>query len=95
MSIVDFQRYFAVCVDLGGDVDVDADVDVLKLRIHQRIDAHAADAGLERSRGDRDSVADFERSFLTIHRTNLRVLNQLGVAVAEQSAVKVAGEIVT
>jgi hypothetical protein len=34
-------------VDARGDVDVDADVDVLELRINERVDTDAANAGLE------------------------------------------------
>ena len=41
------QRDFAVGVDARRDVDVDADVEILELRVDQRVDADAADAGLE------------------------------------------------
>ena len=65
--------------------DIHADVEVLELSIHQRVDADAADAGLERSGGNRDAVTDFEGGFLAIESTNLRILNQFGVAVAHDS----------
>src|ERR1700676_5376118 len=78
------QRHLAVGVDLGRDIDVYADVEILELRVHQRVDADAADAGLEGARRDRYAVADLERSFLAIHGANLRFLNELGAGVAEQ-----------
>ena len=43
----DFQRDFASGMHLGRNVNVYADIKILKLGIHQGIDAHAADAGLE------------------------------------------------
>ena len=41
------QRDFAVGVHVRRDVDVDADVEILELRVDQRVDADAANAGLE------------------------------------------------
>ena len=43
----DLQRDFAAGMHLGRDVNVHADIGVLKLGIDERIDAHAADAGLK------------------------------------------------
>ena len=80
----DLQRDLAVGVDPRGDINVDADIEILELRVDQRVDAHAADSGLEGSGRDRDAVTDLERSFLAIQGADLRILNQLGVAVAHQ-----------
>src|SRR5215472_4852573 len=80
----DLQSDFAVGVHVRRYVDVDADIQILKLRVHQRVDSDATDAGLERSSRDGDPIADFQRSFLAIERANLRILNQLGIAVAHQ-----------
>src|ERR1017187_9910722 len=41
-------RYFAVVVHLGSQIHVHAYIDESELRIHQRVDAHAADARLDR-----------------------------------------------
>ena len=68
-------------MDVRSDVDIDADVEILELRIDQRVDADAADAGLERSGGDGNLVADLQRSFLAVEGANLGILNELGVAV--------------
>ena len=65
----------------GRDVDIHAHVEILELRIHERVDAHAADARLERSGRDRHAVADLERGFLPVESANLRILNEFGVAV--------------
>ena len=43
----DLQRDFAPGVHLGRDVDVYADIKILELCIHQRINAHTSDTGLE------------------------------------------------
>ena len=82
ISMVIFSVTSPVGVHVRRDVDVHADIEVLKLRIDQRVDADAADAGLERSGGDRHALADLERGLLIIEGANLRILNQLGVAVA-------------
>ena len=79
-----FQGHVAVVMNAGRDVDVDANVNILKLCINERINADAADTGLERSRGHRDAVADLERGLLVVEGANLRVLDDLGVAVAQQ-----------
>ena len=79
----DLQRHLAVGVDLGRDVDVHADIEILKLCIDQRVDADAADAGLEGTSRHRDAIADLERSFLAVDRANLRLLNELGAGVTE------------
>ena len=73
---------FAIGMNVRSDVDVHADVEILELRVDQRVDADAADARLERSSGDGNPVTNFQRSFLSIESANLRILNQLGVAVA-------------
>jgi len=41
ISIVNLQSHFAVSVYVRGYVDIYADIQVLKLRVHQRVDAHA------------------------------------------------------
>ena len=68
-------------MNVGSDVDVYADVDVLELRIDQRVDTDAADAGLKRSGRNRNAVADLERGLLPVESANLRILDELGVAV--------------
>ena len=52
------QRYLVGAVHMRSDVDVDANVDVVELGVDQRVDAYAADAGLERSSGHRDALAN-------------------------------------
>src|SRR5262249_8021399 len=62
-------------------VDVHADVDVVELRVHQWVDTYAANAGLERSRRDRHTLAELERRLLSIERAYLRLLQNLRCAV--------------
>ena len=80
----DFERDFAAGMNLGRDIDVYANVKVLKLGVDQRVDAYAADAWLKRPESHRNVVADLERCLLSIDCADLRVLDQLGVAVAKQ-----------
>ena len=56
----DLESDFSPSVDLGSDVNIDADVQVLKLRVHQRIDTDSADAGLERTRRNRDAITNLQ-----------------------------------
>ena len=58
---------------------------ILELRVDERVDADAANAGLERSGRDRDPVANLQRSLLAVKRANLGILNQLRVALAHYS----------
>ena len=66
------------------DQDVHADIEKRELRVDQRVDAHAADAGLEAAGGVRHLVADIELHLKTIHRADLRRLQHLAVSVVEQ-----------
>src|ERR1700704_1742381 len=54
------ERDFATGVDVRRDIDVDADIEVLELGVDERVDADAADTGLERTSGHGHPVADFE-----------------------------------
>src|SRR5208283_3849877 len=47
-------------VHVRCDVDVDANVDVVELGVDQRVDADAADAGLERTGRDRHPLTDLQ-----------------------------------
>ena len=59
----------------GGDVNIHAHIKILKLSVHQRVDADTADAGLERSRRHRHAIANFERGLLSVKRAYLWILN--------------------
>ncbi len=83
MSIATLRVIFVVGMNLGRDVDVDADVQILELGIDQRVNTDAANAGLERAGGYRDAVADLQRSLLAIQGADLRVLDELHIAVTE------------
>ena len=73
-------------MDVRCDVNVHAHIEILKLRVDQRVNAHASNAGLKRSRRDRHAIADLQRSLLPIKRANLRILDKFGVGVAQQRA---------
>src|SRR6185437_16108577 len=75
---------FVDAVHMRRDVDVHTDVDVVELRIDQRVDAHAADARLERSGRNRHAFTDLQGGFLPVRRTNFRLLDELAAAVAHQ-----------
>ena len=62
---------------------VHTDVDIGELCIHQGVDTHAADAGLETAGSGGLAVADFERGLYVVHGAELRRLQDLGVGVAE------------
>ena len=79
----DLESDFAIGMHMRRDIDIDADIQILELRIDQRVDTHPADAGLERSSRDRHTVANLQRSLLPVQRANLRILNKLGVALAQ------------
>ena len=70
-------RDIAVFVHARRDFHVDADIDVGELRVHQRIDADAADARLEAAGGGRLAVADLQRRLHVIHGAQLRRLQHL------------------
>ncbi len=78
------QRYLVGAVNVRRDVDVDADIDVVELRIDQRIDAHAADARLKRSGSHWNTLSDLERCLLAVEGANLRLLQDLRIAVVVQ-----------
>ena len=79
------QRDFpAARMYVGRNINVNAYVEVLELRVHQGIDAHSADARLERPRRDRNTVTDLQRCLLPVQSANLRVLNQLSAAIGEE-----------
>ena len=80
----DLEGYRAIRVYLGRYVNVYAHVEILKLGIDQRVNADAANAGLERPGCHRNALTDFQRGFLAIDCPNLRLLDQLGGAVREQ-----------
>ena len=79
----DLQRDIAVRMDTGRHVNVYAHIEILKLGVNQRVNADATDARLERTCGYRDAVTNLERSLLPIDGTDLRVLDQLCIAVGE------------
>ncbi len=83
ISIVRCRETLAVGVDGWRSLNFDADIRVLELGVDQWVNAHAADAGLERTGGNRIPFADLGRRLLPIDRANLRILQQLGVAVAK------------
>ena len=64
--MVTFRVTSRLACTVRRDVHVHADVDVLELRIDQRVDADAADAGLERTGGHRHPVADLQRRLLLV-----------------------------
>src|SRR5262249_49205819 len=66
------------------DQDVHSDIEEGELRVDQRIDADAADAGLEAAGSVGYFVADIELHFKTIHRADLRRLQDFAVGVIEQ-----------
>ena len=66
-------------MDLGRQRDVHAYVRVLKLRVHERVDAHPADTGLETPRRNRNSVTDAQLGLLVVRGTNPRGLKQVVV----------------
>src|SRR5262249_623053 len=73
------------------DVDIYADVEILELRIYEWIDSHSTDTGLERSGGHRNSTGHFERRLQTIRCSNLRVLQQLAVAIRKEKVQRCLG----
>ena len=71
---IDVHGDFAVVVHARRQVHVHAHVDVGELGVDQRVDADAADAGLEAAGGGGLAVADLERGLLVVHRAELRRL---------------------
>ncbi len=80
----DLQRDLVEPVHAGCNVDIHADINVVELSIDQRIDADTADARLERAGGHRHALANLQRSLLTVGSTDLRLLDKLATAVAQQ-----------
>src|ERR1019366_8032740 len=80
----EFQGYLVEPVHVRCDVDIYADVNIVELSVNQRVDADAADAGLERTAGHGYTLADLQRSLLTIRGTDLRLLDELAAAVTHQ-----------
>ena len=85
-------RHVPVRVDLRREGDVDAHVLVVELRVDQRVDAHAAHAGLEAAGSDRNAVSYPEIGLLVVRRSHARRLQQFGVGVAEQRAEDEVGQ---
>src|ERR1700678_4203374 len=77
----DLQGHFPVRVHVRRDIDIYTDIKVLELSVHQWVDTHATDAGLERSGSYRHAFADLERRLLIVERAHLRVLQHLSIAV--------------
>jgi hypothetical protein len=69
---------------LWGYVNVYADVEILKLGVHQWVDANTTNARLKGPGRYRHAITDFQRSFLAIHGANLRLLQELSIAVRHQ-----------
>src|SRR5271166_810196 len=80
----DFQRDLIGSMTVRRHINVHANVDVVELCINQRIDADAADAGLERSGSYRHALPDLERGLLAVQSTNLRLLQDLCITVVVQ-----------
>src|SRR6266446_561107 len=78
------QSNFPSGMHAGSDVNVDADIKVLKLGIDERIDSHSTNAGLKRTRRYRHAIADLQRRLLPVQSADLWILDELGVAVAQQ-----------
>ena len=91
---VHVQRDIAVIVHARRDFHVDADIDEGELRVDQRIDADAADAGLEAAGGGGLAVADFERRLHVVHGAQLRRLQHLRVGVAQHRCSRAPGMVV-
>ena len=78
------QRHFVSSVNMRRDIDIHADVNVIELRVDQRIDADATDSGLKRAGRHRNTLADLQRSLLSVKGTYLWLLQDLGIAVGIQ-----------
>ena len=89
---VDVHRDVAILMDVRQKLDVDADVDKVELRIDQRVDAHAPDAGLEAAGGSRLALADLQGGFHSVDRAELRGLQDLCLSVGQRQLQKSAGQ---
>src|SRR5712692_3765426 len=69
-------------MDMRNDVNVYTDIQVLELSVDQR--AHTPSSRAERTRGDRYTIANLQRGLLIVQRSNFRILNHFGIAVAHQ-----------
>src|ERR1019366_10586634 len=77
------EGYIAVVVHPRRDLHVDADIDEGELRVDQRVDADAADAGLETAGGGGLPVADLQGRLQIVHGPQLRGLQHLGSGIAQ------------
>src|SRR5262249_8092459 len=89
---LDVHGDFAVIVHARVDLHIHADVNVIELRIDQRVDADAADAGLEAAGGGGLAVADLELGWDVIDRAELRALENLRGGVAEHGLQERVGD---
>jgi len=85
------QSHFALGVNTRSDIDVDADVEILELSIDQCADTTEPAGGAEGTGRDRNTISDLQRGFLVVEGANLRILNQLGVAITHQVRQRRAG----
>ena len=83
---VDVHGDVAVVVHVRQQFHVHADVDEVELRVDQRVDADAADAGLEAAGGGRLALADLQGGFDAVHRAELGRLQDLGLGIGSASA---------
>ena len=88
----DMHRDLAVGMDLGRHRDVYADIGVGELGVHQWVDAHATDTGLEAASGDRDAVTDTQVCLVVVSGAHPRRLQQLRFRVVEQRRDLEAGQ---
>src|SRR5215471_17255481 len=78
-----FETDVAVIVDRRLHLYVHANIDVLELRVHKRTGRRSSCGG-KRSGRNRDSLADLQRSLLSIGRAQARILQYLRVTVRQQ-----------
>src|ERR1700756_781971 len=79
----DLHAHFASGMHSRRNVDVHTHIEILKLRIDQWVDAHAADARLKRTRRHRHAVTDLEGSLLSVECSNLRILDNFCRTVSD------------
>ena len=73
-----------VVVDGGRHLDVHADILVSELGVDQGADHGRRCAGLIRTGGDGDALADFERRLLCVGGADARILQNLGIRIGKQ-----------
>jgi hypothetical protein len=78
-----FHADFVIGMHTWSDVYVDTNFEILKLRVHQRVDARSAnsDSRLEAAGGHWHLVAYAKLGGLPVDGANFGVLNNLGVRV--------------